>query len=97
VFNHIRRNRSAYQARSGVISALTEPGQPLVGCAAGGSHAVERRMLHRKGAPGSGSRSGRKRRPRRTKRALGRNMAGPFHFRGTAILGESWARLDPCI
>ena len=34
---------------------------------------------------GSWSASGRKRRRKRTKRALVRNMAGPFHFRGTAI------------
>ena len=32
---------------------------------------------------------------RRTKRTLVRNMAGPFHFRGTAILGKSMSTFRP--
>ena len=47
------------------------------------------RAVRRRRRVGSWSALGRKRRPRRTKRAAVRNMAGPFHFRGTAILGES--------
>jgi len=45
--------------------------------------------VRRRRRVGSWPAFGRKRRPRRTKRALVRNMAGPFHFRGTANLGKS--------